>query len=128
MDHPVAHRPQLQVAQFLVDGGVHLLQGCRMVPRAFDLAVALSPVAHPDLFDQALREDGSGRDVAHLVLERGRAGVDDEDEHAGPPEPLRQQFSPHYMCAGSGSGFLADRAGLCLQSADRLDHAERTFQ
>jgi hypothetical protein len=81
--HPVPHGGQLQAAQLLVDGGVHLLERLRVVPRALDFAVPVAAVAHADLLDQPLGEDAPGGDIAHLVFEGGRAGIDDEHEHAG---------------------------------------------
>jgi hypothetical protein len=79
--HPVPHRVQLPVPQHLMDGRVHLLEGFGVVCRAHHLAVALAAVGHADPLDQPLGEHGALGDVAHLVLERGRAGVDDEHEH-----------------------------------------------
>ena len=79
--HAVADGVELPVAELRVDGRVHLFQRLGMVARALDLAVALAAVAHADLLDQPLGEHTAGRDIADLVLERGRAGVDDEHEH-----------------------------------------------
>ena len=73
IEHPVPQRG--------VDGRVHLFQRLGVVAGALELAVALTAGAHADLLDQAFGEHAAGLDVAHLVLERGRAGVDDEHEH-----------------------------------------------
>ena len=79
--HAVPHGVQLPAAQHLVDGRVHQLERLRMVARAHHFAVALAAVGHADPLDQPFGEDAVGRHIAHLVLERGRAGVDDEHEH-----------------------------------------------
>ncbi|CAH0326407.1 hypothetical protein SRABI128_05314 [Microbacterium sp. Bi128] len=79
--HAVADGIQHAVPQGVVDGGVHLLQRLGVVARALDLAVALTAGTHADLLDQAFGEHAAGLDVAHLILERRRARVDDEHEH-----------------------------------------------